>query len=190
MTDYFDIYQNHAAEYDLLVEREDFEQHLLPAIEGILPLAGLDVVETGAGTGRLTCMLAPFIHSLRAFDASQAMLDVAVQKLRATSFVNWEAKPADHRHLPVQPVSADLVISGWSLVYLAMENGDWQKELDLGLKEMERVLRPAGTSIIIETLGTGQETPLPPANMVAYLTYLEEQGLRARRSALITYFLI
>jgi len=34
----------------------------------------LDVVEFGAGTGRITRLLAPEVQSIRAFDASEHML--------------------------------------------------------------------------------------------------------------------
>ena len=54
MPDYQAIYQNQAAQYELMVSREDYQGNLLPALNAIRPLAGLDVVELGAGTGRLT----------------------------------------------------------------------------------------------------------------------------------------
>jgi ubiquinone/menaquinone biosynthesis C-methylase UbiE len=76
MTDHRTIYQQEAERYDRLVMREDKDGNLLPAIQSILPLAGTDAVELGAGTGRLSTMLAPLVRSLHAFDASDAMLGV------------------------------------------------------------------------------------------------------------------
>jgi hypothetical protein len=39
---------------------------------------------------------------------------------------------------------------------------------------MRRVLRPGGTAIILETLGTGRETPHPPSEaLAAYYAMLE-----------------
>ncbi len=177
MPDYFDIYQNHASEYDRLVEREDYQHHLLAALEEITPLNGLDVVEFGAGTGRLTCLLAPRVKSIRAFDASESMLAVAETKLKDSGLHNWSLLAADHRQVPAADAAAGLALSGWSMCYLALETGsDWRQELNRGLREMSRVVRPGGILVIIETLGTGAEIPAPPANMLDYFTYLEAHG--------------
>ena len=41
---------------------------------------------------------------------------------------------------------------------------------------MKRVLRPGGTAIILESLGTGRETPQPPREELAvYYAWLEEE---------------
>ena len=80
MPDYQEIYAQHADQYDQLVSREDYQHNILPALQEIRSLAGLSVVELGAGTGRLSCMLAPLARSLHLLDASQHMLDVAVAK--------------------------------------------------------------------------------------------------------------
>ncbi len=60
----------------------------------------------------------------------------------ASGLSNWQVDVADHRQLPVEDHSVDLVVSGWSVSYLAVwnpENGG--TELDTWLTEMKRVLR-------------------------------------------------
>ena len=58
MTDHFqDIYANQADSYEAMVAREDYEGNILKTLQGIRPLEGLDVIEFGAGTGRLTLLL-------------------------------------------------------------------------------------------------------------------------------------
>jgi ubiquinone/menaquinone biosynthesis C-methylase UbiE len=175
--DYFDIYAHHAGEYDQLVQREDYEGRLLPALEAIAPFEGRDVVELGAGTGRLTRLLAPHVRSIRAFDSSPAMLEVAARTLTGMGTRNWHVLPADHRHVPAESSSADVVLSGWSLCYLALGK-DNMDELDRGLAEMERIARHKGALIIIETLGTGADTPTPPLNMLDYFARLEAHGFQ------------
>ena len=177
MPDYFDIYANHAEEYDQLVEREDYQGHLLPALEAITHFQDKDVVEFGAGTGRLTCLLAPLVRSIRAFDSSPAMLAVAARKLTDIGVQNWQVIPGDNRQVPAESGSADVVLSGWSMVYLALEK-ERMTELDRGLAEMERVARKNAILIIIETLGTGQETPTPPPDLLDYFAHLETRGFR------------
>jgi ubiquinone/menaquinone biosynthesis C-methylase UbiE len=176
MPDHEKIYNEHAGQYELLVSREDYQRNILRALDKIRPLDGLDVVELGAGTGRLTCMLAPVVKTIRAFDASQHMLDVAIAKLGQSGLQNWRVEVADHRNLPVADQTADVAISGWSICYIVGRHEErWRDELGQVLAEMKRVLRPGGTIIILETLGTGYETPHPPDGLVAYYAFLEEE---------------
>ena len=180
MPDHEKIYQKEADQYEYLVACEDYQGNLLPAIRQVFSLEGKDVVELGAGTGRLTCMLAPLVRSIRAYDVSQAMLDVAIRKLNDLGLTNWQAATADHRQLPAASQSADLAISGWSICYLVDWNrGGWVTQIEKALGEMRRVLRPGGTLIIIETLGTGFESPHPPDHLVEYYQYLASQGFQS-----------
>jgi ubiquinone/menaquinone biosynthesis C-methylase UbiE len=180
MPDLENIYAGQADRYDQLVAREDYEGNILRALRAIRPLDAIDVVEFGAGTGRLTTMLAPLARSIQAFDASQHMLDVAVAKLERSGLGNWRAAIADHRKIPVADGAADLAISGWSICYTVVwHTENWQAELGKALAEMRRVLRPGGTAVIIETLGTGHETPHPPAELVGYYAYLEQAGFES-----------
>jgi ubiquinone/menaquinone biosynthesis C-methylase UbiE len=177
MPDHKKIYKTQAGKYDLLVSREDYQKNLFPALNQVRPLDGLDVVEFGAGTGRLTCMMAPVVKSILAFDASQHMLGVATTKLEKAGLQNWKVAVADNRSLPVGDQIADIAISGWSICYLfAWEGERWRDELGKALAEMKRVLRPSGSIIILETLGKGYETPHPLDKLTAYYTYLEEAG--------------
>jgi ubiquinone/menaquinone biosynthesis C-methylase UbiE len=164
MADHFQtIYAHSAASYDALVSYEDYQGHLLPALTAIRPLAGLDIVECGAGTGRLTRLLAPHVRSIRAYDASPHMLATAHNSLTAIGSRNWMLGIADNRALPEAARSADLVLEGWSFGHAIGWHPDtWRDEIGRMLAEMARILRPGGTAILLETLGTGSETPAPP----------------------------
>ncbi len=172
-----EIYAHEAERYDRLVAREDYQGHLLPALRQIIPPEGKDVVESGAGTGRLTCLFAPLVKSIRAFDASPHMLSLAAANLEASGTTNWSTQVADHRSLPVSDRSADIAISGWSVCYLLDEPSvDWRHEISKALAEMRRVLRPGGVTILVETQGTGFEIPHPPDHLLGYFHFLDEQG--------------
>lgn len=172
-----EIYAHHADLYERLVAREDCEGRLLPALAAICPLHGLDVGEFGAGTGRVTALLAPHVHTIYAFDASHHMLGVAARRLRGMGNV-WLAV-ADNRALPLPSAVADLAVEGWSFGHATDWYPDrWQMHIGGALAEMRRVLRPGGVMILIETLGTGRTSPQPPtAELAAFYAWLEgEQG--------------
>jgi len=172
-----EVYEAHADQYERLIQREDYQGNILSAIESYCPLDGIDVVELGTGTGRLTRLLAPYVKSIKAFDSSAHMLEAAEKSLREMGLTNWETGVADHRQIPVPDSSADLVISGWSFCYLAVWGGEaWKPALQQGLQEIGRIIRPDGMVLIIESLGTGTEKPRPPEHLEAYFDWLTEIG--------------
>lgn len=172
-----EVYEKHADQYERLIRREDYQGNILAAIESYCSLDEIDVVELGAGTGRLTRLLAPYVKSIKAFDASAHMLETAAESLREMGVTNWNTEVADHRQIPLEDASADLVISGWAFCYLAVWGGEaWKSALEDGLRKIERILRPAGIAVIIETLGTGHERPTPPEHLRGYFDWLAESG--------------
>jgi ubiquinone/menaquinone biosynthesis C-methylase UbiE len=176
---HLEIYRSHAQQYDLLVRREDYHHNLEKAMRDLFPQDGLIVVELGAGTGRITRMLAPRTNSIYAFDNSRHMLNAASKMLKNTDMQNWSLAVCDHRHIPVRSVLADVVISGWSVCYMVEGDPDsWRGDLDKVLVEMRRVITPGGSLILIETLGTGYENPEPPERLVPYYRYLESAGFQ------------
>jgi ubiquinone/menaquinone biosynthesis C-methylase UbiE len=180
MTDHFkDIYagSESASRYDALVSREDYRHNLLPALNGIRPLAGLEVVEFGAGTGRLTLLLASQVKNIRAFDNAPAMLKVLGKRMVENNITNCTASSGDNRALPLPGATADLAVEGWSFGHLVGWYPDsWQVETGQALAEMERILRPGGTAILLETLGTGAETPRPPTpGLAAFYNWLQTE---------------
>jgi len=179
MPDHKQVYKQEALNYQRLIAREDYQDNLLPAIREIMHLENPDVIDLGSGTGRLAYLLAPVARSVFAFDLFPQMLGVAVSRLKEQGLNNWLAAASDHRNLPLDAGSADLVISGWSFCYLVVwEQHHWEDSLEVGLQEINRLLRDEGLIIIIETLGTGVETPDPPEKLQHYFQYLETKGFQ------------
>jgi ubiquinone/menaquinone biosynthesis C-methylase UbiE len=179
MIDHADIYRQEAKRYDLLVSREDNQGRILPSLLAIRELEDCDVVELGAGSGRLTALLAPLVNSIRAFDNSGHMLDLAVRKFSNLGITNVIFERADNRSIPLPSGCADIALSGWSIGYFASaDNPAWREDVLQTLAEMERILRPGGTIIILETLGTGREDPRAPTPELEsyYGLLVEEQG--------------
>ncbi len=179
MPDSKTVYAKHGDEYEALIAREDYQGNIPRAIDELIDVDGLDVLDLGAGTGRLTLMLAPRVKSIRAFDASAEMLRVCREKLLTSGLSNWQVDVADHRHLPVPDHSANLVTSGWSVSYLAVWNPEHaDRELDQWLAEMRRVLRKGGMIILLESLGTGNEEPVRLGHVEPVYRWLDGNGFR------------
>ena len=173
------IYESEADRYEALISREDYERNIPRAIDEIVNVDGLDALDLGAGTGRLTLLLAPRARSMRAFDASAEMLRVCRARLVASGLSNWQVSVADHRRLPAKHHSADLVLSGWSVSYLAVWNAqNGRAELDQWLLEMRRVLRKDGLIILLESLGTGNETPVRLEHVESTYRWLDGNGFQ------------
>lgn len=171
MPDHQDIYQNEAEKYERMIA---CQPNLATTVESIIPYTGLDIIDLGAGTGRLACVLAEKAKSILLVDESEAMLKVAASKLEQAGHQNWRVQTADHRAIPVADQSVDLVVSGWSICYLASSNiREWQNNVRQVLSEIQRVLRPGGKCIIFETLGTGYEKPVRYDFLQKYFAELE-----------------
>ena len=175
MVDYIRIYATQAAQYEALVTREDYAHNIRPALESIHPFAGLRVIELGAGTGRLTRLFTSETERIFAFDISIPMLIEARSQLEANRRSNYALGVADNRQIPASDDACDLIVVGWSLGHFVSWYPDsWLEEINRVLLEMKRVLRPGGTIIILETLGTGQKQPKPPTRGLAnYYAWLE-----------------
>ena len=164
------IYRNQAAQFERLVAREDVHGNLFAALNDIHPLHGAKVVEFGAGTGRVTRLLSVVVESVNAFDIEAAMLQRADSAMRLTGMSNWGFAQGDNERMPVASSSADLVIEGWSFAHvIGWYPKDWLERTDAMLAEMERILKPGGTAVLIETMGTGRRSPLAPSATLAEL---------------------
>lgn len=175
MTDHFQrIYQHEAERYERLIAREDQRGNLFATLMEIHPFTGVQVVEFGAGTGRLTRILSVLAKHIAAFDASLPMLREGQRVLEETGQTNWSLAVADNRAIPLPDASAEIAVEGWSFGHvMGWYPETWQHELHGMVSEMFRVLQPGGTAILIETMGTGQREPHPPtpalATMYAHL---------------------
>jgi len=173
------IYQTDGDRYEALIAREDYQGNIEKALDEIVKVDGLDVLDLGAGTGRLAVLLAPRAKSMRAFDISEEMLRVCRQKFEAKGLSNWQVDVADHRSIPVADHSAGLVVSGWSVAYLYVWHPEtWKDELEKWLGEMKRILRPGSFIVLFESLTTGSEMPVKLDHLKEYYPWLEEAGFQ------------
>lgn len=174
-----EIYLTEAGRYEALVSREDYQGNIQRALDEIVNVDGLDVLDLGAGTGRLAALLAPRVKSMRAFDLSAHMLGVTVDKLKKSSLAQWTAAAADHRALPLPSACADVLVSGWSVSYVAVWRPErWREELNAWFAEAKRVLRKNGYIVLFESLGSGNESPQPLQHLANTYRWLDENGFQ------------
>ncbi|OPH57569.1 methyltransferase type 11 [Paenibacillus ferrarius] len=168
-----EIYQDNTHTYDELISKQP---PLDKVINEIRPYYQLDVVDLGAGTGRFALFLVEQVNSLLCLDNAKPMLAVLEEKLSQTAYTNWQTMVSDHRELPIADNSKDLVLAGWTLCYLASSSLDnWEHNLEQMMAEMTRILRPDGTIIIFETLGTAVISPTKHDYLSSYYDLLESK---------------
>ena len=160
-----------AAMFDTVAPRYDFLNRVLSAGLDVawrrraVALARLGAgevaLDVGIGTGDLAfALLAASDPSSRVIgvDLSEAMLARARERAASTALgARFEARAADAQALPFADASFDRVTAGFSV----RNFGD----LDGGLREMRRVLRPAGRAVLLEFSHTPRRLVRPFAEL-------------------------
>lgn len=178
------IYSTEPGRYQRLVAAEDAYGELAERIDAVAATA-TTIVDIGAGTGRLTVALCVNGKEVHAVDQAAPMLEVARNKLE-DALGSWTLSVGDAGALPVADRWADAALAGWVYGHFTeWHPATWQGQLQQAISEMDRVVRPAGTEIIIDTLGTAVPEPVAPnAALAAYHDQLEQAGFE--RSVLRT----
>ena len=171
------IYGTRAREYDELVSREDMDGNLPRALRETVDFRGKTVIELGAGTGRVTRILARLAGRVLAFDRSPHMLEQARANLADEIRGNVRLAEADNRAIPLPDSSAEILVEGWSFGHsVSKEDEDWRKAGEEVLAEARRVVTPGGALILIETLGTGCRTPHAPGpRLPLFFSWLQDE---------------
>lgn len=108
------------------------------------------VLDLGCGGGHVTFNVAKLVKAIVAYDLSPEMLDVVARVARERGLGNVTTQQGAVERLPFDDGSFDAVLSRFSAHH-------W-RDLDAGLREAERVLRPGGMLAIVDTVSPG--TPL------------------------------
>lgn len=158
--DYREIYRSHAEDYQSLIAFEDCEGLVQKTVREAVR-EGASFADIGAGTGRLSAMVVDLASSLALLDESQAMLDVARDRLQA---MRPTLQPSflcsDYEKVALETNSIDVVAAGWALGHLTgFHEEDWKTHTDRAVNELLRIAKPGGQVLIFETLGTCAEEP-------------------------------
>jgi hypothetical protein len=112
MPDNKTVYAHHGNEYEALIKREDYQGNILPLLRRSRP----------GKPRRLDLRLGPDAWLVQRFRLSPTSMPLILfriccalsPKTDRSRLTNWEVNIADHRQLPLDDHSADLVVSGWA----------------------------------------------------------------------------
>jgi ArsR family transcriptional regulator len=100
------------------------------------------VADLGCGTGEVIQRVAPFVSQVIGIDNSPAMLKAA--KKRLDGLANVDLRRGDLAAIPLDDATADAALLILALTYVA--------EPAVALREMARILKPAGRAVIVDLL--------------------------------------
>ncbi|HEX4171320.1 MAG TPA: class I SAM-dependent methyltransferase [Acetobacteraceae bacterium] len=117
------------------------------------------VLDLGCGAGHVSFAVSPHVRSVVACDLAPEMLTVVAQAASARGCDNLTTKQGVAEHLPFADGEFDCVLSRYSAHH-------W-RDLEAGLREAGRVLKPGGIAGIVDSVSVG------PALLDTYLQAVE-----------------
>jgi SAM-dependent methyltransferase len=106
------------------------------------------VLDLGCGGGHVSFAVAKAVREVVAYDLAPEMLAVVSAAARERGFGNLSTQQGVAEKLPFAEASFDYVFSRYSAHH-------W-RDLDLGLREAARALKPGGTAAFVDTVAPGQ----------------------------------
>ncbi|WP_428390745.1 class I SAM-dependent methyltransferase [Lichenicoccus sp.] len=102
------------------------------------------VLDLGCGGGHVSLRAAPHVAEVVACDVTPDMLDAVRRTAAARGLDNIQVREGAAEALPFEAACFDVVLSRFSAHH-------WQ-DLEAGLREVRRVLRPDGLAVLIDTV--------------------------------------
>jgi SAM-dependent methyltransferase len=105
------------------------------------------LLDLGCGAGHVTFAAAPHVREVVACDLSAEMLDTVARAAAERGLRNVVTRQGMAEDLPFEDASFDCVLSRYSAHH-------W-RDLDAGLREAARVLRPGGLAAVVDVVSPG-----------------------------------
>ncbi len=105
------------------------------------------VLDLGCGAGHVAFAAAPYVHEVVAYDLSAGMLETVARAAAERRLGNVRTERGAAERLPFADANFDAVLSRYSAHH-------W-RDLDAGLREAARVLRPGGLFAVVDAVSPG-----------------------------------
>jgi ubiquinone/menaquinone biosynthesis C-methylase UbiE len=176
LPDYDVLFADHAEKYDRFVSAEDFQGNLLRTLKQVGRLNREQAVaDLGTGTGRVAFLLCPIVRHVYGIEPVGGMRQVADAKKQKLGVKNVDFLPGEHKDIPLPDNSIDLIVEGWAfLKAFRTVYPEWRAEFDAIVFEMKRILRPKGSIVLIETMGSLHIWKDVPEKNVELYDYFEK----------------
>ncbi|HEY4173117.1 MAG TPA: class I SAM-dependent methyltransferase [Rhodopila sp.] len=112
--------------------------------------AAARVLDLGCGGGHVSYRAAPMVAEVVACDVTQTMLDAVAATAAERGLTNIAVRQAAAEKLPFEDASFDIVLCRFTTHH-------WQN-MDAGLREARRVLKPAGKAVFIDSTAPADRT--------------------------------
>src|SRR6186713_1165375 len=119
---------------------EQFSLFAKDALELASVAPGSDVLDVCTGPGTLAMQAATSARRVVGVDFSPRMLEECARRARAAGLENLETVQADGQALPFADASFDRAVSMFGLIFFPDRNA--------GFRELHRVLRPGGRTVV------------------------------------------
>jgi SAM-dependent methyltransferase len=113
----------------------------------VMGQAEAHVLDLGCGAGHVSFHVAPHVERVVAYDLSSDMLDVVARAAAERGLSNIVTREGVAERLPFANESFDLVLSRYSAHH-------WH-DVEAGLREAARVLKPEGTAVFVDSISPG-----------------------------------
>ena len=175
MPSMYEIYNQYSVQYDELVNHEDYQGNLRKYLDPKLKNS-FSVLELGVGTGRLTKLYINKAKAAVLCDRSVHMIEQAKKNL-IQYLPKIDFQVIDTRSIQTVKGKYDLIIEGWSLGHVALEEYDSLKRfIDKLIKDLTSKLNTNGNMIFIETYGSNVEEPtIPGKKLREFYEILEKE---------------
>jgi ArsR family transcriptional regulator len=143
-TSVLEYFQRVAKEWDTLRSTYYDESVIVKTLEHAPVAKSQTVVDVGTGTGFMAAGLAPLARQVIGVDFSDAMLTVARENMVKLGLTNVEFRQGTLQQLPLDDVSADVVVANMALHHAPGPLA--------ALQEMTRVCKPGGRVVITDAV--------------------------------------
>ena len=137
---------NHTATYELENRAADPDGRLWAAMESRADWSGRTVLDLGCGTGFHLPRFAERAARVIGVEPHTGLCQLAQRRLRTRAITNAEVLPGAAQEIPLPDACVDVVHARWAYFF--------GPGCEPGLVELDRVLRPGGTALVIDNDGS------------------------------------